>query len=98
MPGFDADAPSKPFGGSEEFAFTPDGKGIVFSVRLAGKQEAWSTNFDLFYAPFDGSAAPRQLTTNPAWDTAPAFSPDGKQPRLSGDGARRLRGRSLRAS
>jgi dipeptidyl aminopeptidase/acylaminoacyl peptidase len=79
MPGFDADVPSKPFGGSEEFTFTPEGKGMVYAARNAGRSEAWSTNFDLFYSPIDGSAAPRQLTTNPAWDTQPSFSPDGKQ-------------------
>ena len=79
MPGFDADAPSKPFGGAEEFAFTPDGKGVVFSARNVGREEAWSTNFDLFFSPLDGKTAPRQLTTNPAWDTQPVFSPDGKQ-------------------
>jgi len=79
MPGFDADAPSRPFGGAEEFAFTPDGKGMVYSARNVGREEAWSTNFDLFYSPLDGSAAPRQLTTNPAWDTQPSFSPDGKK-------------------
>ena len=79
MPGFDADAPSRPFGGAEEFAFTPDGKGIVFSARNAGRGEAWSTNFDLFYSPLDASVAPRKLTPNPAWDTQPVFSPDGKR-------------------
>jgi dipeptidyl aminopeptidase/acylaminoacyl peptidase len=79
MPGFDADAPSKPFGGSEEYTFTPDGKGVVFSARDVGRTEAWSTNFDLFYSPLDGKTAPRKLTTNPAWDTQPVFSPDGKQ-------------------
>jgi dipeptidyl aminopeptidase/acylaminoacyl peptidase len=79
MPGFDADAPSKPFGGAEEFAFTPDGRGVVYSARDAGREEAWSTNFDLYYSPVDGSAAPRKLTSNPAWDTQPSFSPDGKR-------------------
>ena len=79
MPGFGADAPSKPFGGSEEYTFTPDGKGIVYSARNVGREEAWSTNFDLFFSPIDGKAAPRKLTTNPAWDTQPVFSPDGKQ-------------------
>ncbi|MGE0641383.1 MAG: prolyl oligopeptidase family serine peptidase [Thermoanaerobaculia bacterium] len=79
MPGLAGDAPSRPFGGSEEMASTPDGKGIVFAVRLAGRSEAWSTNFDLYYAPFDASAPPRRLTTNPAWDTMPVFSPDGKR-------------------
>ena len=79
MKGMDADAPSKPFGGAEEFAFTPDGNGVVFSARNVGREEAWSTNFDLFFSPLDGTAAPRKLTTNPAWDTQPVFSPDGKQ-------------------
>ena len=75
----DADTPSKPFGGGEEIAFTADGKGLVFTARDAGREEAWSTDMDLYYAPVDGSQAPRCLTeANKAWDTTPAFSPDGK--------------------
>ncbi|MEO8217621.1 MAG: S9 family peptidase [Acidobacteriota bacterium] len=79
MAGFDADTPSKPFGGTEEFTFTPDGKSIVFSMRDAGPSEPWSTNFDLYVAPLDGRSKPVNLTAeNKAWDTQPAFSPDGK--------------------
>jgi dipeptidyl aminopeptidase/acylaminoacyl peptidase len=79
MKGMDADTPSQPFGGPEEIAFTPDSKGIVFTARNVGREEAWSTNFDLYYAPVDGSAAPKCLTgENKAWDGYPAFSPDGK--------------------
>ncbi|MGB7294442.1 MAG: S9 family peptidase [Candidatus Aminicenantales bacterium] len=79
MPAMDADTPSKPFGGPEEIAFTLDGKGIVFTAKEAGREEAWSTDFDLYYVPIDGSAAPRCLTeANQAWDTTPVFSPDGK--------------------
>jgi dipeptidyl aminopeptidase/acylaminoacyl peptidase len=79
MRGMDADCPSKPFGGPEEYTFTPDGKGLVFSARDAGREEAWSTDFDLYHATVDGAAAPRCLTTsNEAWDTNPVFSPDGK--------------------
>jgi dipeptidyl aminopeptidase/acylaminoacyl peptidase len=77
--GMDADAPSRPFGGAEEWAFSPDGRTVVFTARVAGREEPWSTNFDLYSAAADGSAAPRNLTkSNPAWDTQPAFSPDGK--------------------
>ncbi len=77
--GMDADVPSKPFGGMEEVAFTADGKGLAFVARVAGASEPWSTDFDLYHAPADGSAAPRNLTEdNPAWDTGPVFSPDGK--------------------
>ena len=79
MAGLDADAPSKPYGGPEEFTFTPDGKGLVFTARDVGAQEAWSTDLDLFLAPLDRTGAPRKLTEkNRATDTAPAFSPDGK--------------------
>ncbi len=77
--GLDADVPSKPFGDTDEYAFSPDGRQIVFAARVAGKSEPWSTNFDLFVAPTDGSAAPTNLTAdNLAWDTSPVFSPDGK--------------------
>jgi dipeptidyl aminopeptidase/acylaminoacyl peptidase len=79
MADMDADCPSKPFGGVEEFTFTPDGLGVVFTARNAGREEAWSTNFDLFLAPADGSKPPVGLTeANRAWDTTPVFSPDGK--------------------
>jgi dipeptidyl aminopeptidase/acylaminoacyl peptidase len=79
MKGMDADSPSKPFGGAEEIAFTPDGRRIVFTARDAGREEAWSTDFDLYAAPIDGSKAPECLTdSNEAWDTQPVFSPDGK--------------------
>jgi dipeptidyl aminopeptidase/acylaminoacyl peptidase len=79
MPAMDADTPGKPFGGPEDIAFTPDGKGLVFTARDAGREEAWSTNDDLFYVPVDGSRPPRNLTAaNKAWDAAPVFSPDGK--------------------
>ncbi len=78
MPALNADAPSKPFGGSEEIAFTPDSKGVVFAARDAGREEAWSTNFDLYLATLDGKSLTNLTAANKAWDTQPAFSPDGK--------------------
>ncbi|MCO6435894.1 MAG: S9 family peptidase [Phycisphaerae bacterium] len=79
MKDMNADCPTKPFGGPEDMTFTPDGKSVVFSARDVGRTEAWSTDFDLYVAPIDGSAAPRCLTTdNEAVDTQPVFSPDGK--------------------
>ena len=75
----DGDVPSKPFGDREEFRFSPDGRNVVFSVRIAGKTEAWSTNFDLYTVPAAGDQAPRNLTAdNPAWDTKGVYSPDGR--------------------
>lgn len=75
----DGDAPSKPFGGADEYTWSPDGASVVAAIRVAGKGEAWSTNFDLYQVAADGSSAPVNLTaSNPAWDTGPAFSADGK--------------------
>lgn len=75
----DGDAPSKPFGGADEYAWSPDGASVVAAIRVAGKGEAWSTNFDLYRLAADGSSAPVNLTaSNPAWDTGPVFSADGK--------------------
>jgi dipeptidyl aminopeptidase/acylaminoacyl peptidase len=77
--GLNADTPSKPFGGTEEYTFSPDGRSVVFAARNVGAEEPWSTNLDLFLAPVDGSAPPRNLTAaNTATDNLPAFSPDGR--------------------
>jgi dipeptidyl aminopeptidase/acylaminoacyl peptidase len=77
--GFDGDTPSKPFGDENEFVFTPDGSGIVFSARQAGKSEPWSTNFDLYQVALSAPGQFENLTKdNEAWDTGPVFSPDGK--------------------
>ena len=79
MWGMDADTPSKPFGGPEEITFTPDGRGLVFSARDAGRTEPWSTDFNLYAVPIDGSKPMECLTKdNKAWDTNPVFSPDGR--------------------
>ena len=75
-----ADAPTKPFGGSSDFTFSADGRSLVYVARDVGREEAWSTDLDLFTVPVDGSKAPVKLTTaNRATDTNPVFSPDGKQ-------------------
>ena len=73
------DAPSKPFGGNDDFVWSPDGTSVVASIRVQGNQEPWSTNFDLYKLDATGKAAPVNLTAaNPAWDAGPVFSADGK--------------------
>ncbi|MPS33746.1 MAG: S9 family peptidase [Stenotrophomonas sp.] len=77
--GLAGDAPSKPFGGNEDFVWSPDGTSVVASIRVQGRQEPWSTNFDLYKLDASGKAAPVNLTAaNPAWDAGPVFSADGK--------------------
>ena len=43
------------------------------------RPKPWSTNFDIYSVPADGSAAPKNLTAaNQAWDAYPLPSADGK--------------------
>lgn len=77
--GIDGDVPPKPFGDGSEYNWSPDGTTVYFNVRIAGKTEAWSTNFDIYSVPADGSAAPKNLTAaNLAWDGHPLPSADDK--------------------
>jgi dipeptidyl aminopeptidase/acylaminoacyl peptidase len=73
------DVPSKPFGGGEEIAFSPDGRTLFFALREAGRIEAKSTNLDIFQVSENGSTAPVNLTdANDATDNLPTVSPDGR--------------------
>ncbi len=80
MPDVDADVPTHPWGGVEEIAIAPDGASLVFTAKMVpGSEAAWSTDYDLYEVPLAGGEAPRCLTAaNEAWDTEPAFSPDGR--------------------
>ncbi len=78
LEGIDADSPTKPFGGSEEFAWSPDGREIAFTMKQVDNP-AWSTDLDIYVTAADGRGAPRCITeANQAVDTQPAYSPDGK--------------------
>jgi len=72
------DVPGKPFGGREDYAISPDGTKVAFSVR-ATAGEPWSTNFDIYQVSAAGGTPANLTADNPAWDAQPAFSPDGSQ-------------------
>ena len=73
------DVPSKPMGGGEEIAFSPDGRRLFFALREAGRIESLSTNLDIFQISETGSRAPVNLTAaNHGTDTLPTVSPDGR--------------------
>ncbi len=74
----DAVPSSSTFSDPPDFAFTPDGRDIVYTATpVPVEEEAWRTNHDLYAVAIAGGAT-RQLTTNAAADGAPRFSPDGK--------------------
>lgn len=71
--------PSRPFGGAEEYTISPDGKTVVFTLRVADEKESRSTNFDLYQVPINGGDITNITQANKAWDTQPVFSPDGSK-------------------
>ncbi|APG61724.1 peptidase S9 [Sphingorhabdus lutea] len=73
------DAPSKPFGGGEEIAWTPSGNGVLFAARKADANEPLSTNLDIYGNNASTGEDLVNLTIdNEATDTMPISSPDGK--------------------
>jgi len=77
MKGVDADSPTKPFGGAEEFSWSPDGKTIAFTAKIVD-HPAWSTDLDIYLVPAAGGDIRCITEANEAVDTTPAWSPDGK--------------------
>ena len=76
--GLDTETPPKPFSGMEEVTFTPDGKFVVYSAKAPSKDQAWTTNYDLWQVPVTGGTATNLTKDNLAWDAQPTFSSDGR--------------------
>ena len=76
--GITADTPTMPFGGAEELAFSPDGKALYFTARLADANEPSSTNLDIYASDLTGAAPRLPTAANTATDTTPVPSPDGR--------------------
>ncbi len=77
MQGLDGNCPSEPFGGPDEFNWSPDEKKIAFTTKI-GRDRAWTTNFDVY--AYDVKTGTRENLTaaNQAWDASPLYSPDGR--------------------
>ncbi len=74
----DAVPTSSTFSAGDEFAFSPDGKELVHTATpVPTREEAWSTNHDLWAVEL-ASGKRTRLTSNPAADGLPRWSPDGR--------------------
>jgi dipeptidyl aminopeptidase/acylaminoacyl peptidase len=78
----DYDAPVFSLGGQDDYAFSPDGQEICYASNH-DKNEAASTNNDLWIVPVSGGPAgpiqAKNITAdNPASDSTPLYSPDGR--------------------
>ena len=75
------ECPMKPFGGTEQLAFSPDGQLIAYTCRKkTGKEYAESTNSDIYlYDVASGKTIANISEGMMGYDMNPTFSPDGKQ-------------------
>jgi dipeptidyl aminopeptidase/acylaminoacyl peptidase len=73
----DYDAPVFSLGGQDNYAFSPDGQEICYTSNH-DKNPADSTNNDLWIVPVSGGPAKNITADNPASDSTPLYSPDGR--------------------
>ncbi|MCU0948442.1 MAG: S9 family peptidase [Porphyrobacter sp.] len=73
-----ANTPTLPFGGTGDLAFTPDASALYFTARLSNAAEPRSTNLDIYVSELGGTAPTLVTQDNPASDSAPVISPDGR--------------------
>lgn len=73
------DSPQRPFGGAEDFVFSPDSSKLLYVTKpKSGKEYSTSTNTDIFAYDL-ASATTKNLTEGMmGYDVNPKFSPDGK--------------------
>lgn len=78
MPNEPFDSPQKPFGGDEDYIWSPDGKSVVYvAKKKTGKEYAISTNTDLYAYDLETKTTKNLTNSNLGYDTAPQFSPNG---------------------
>jgi dipeptidyl aminopeptidase/acylaminoacyl peptidase len=66
------------FSAGDDFAWSPDGKELAYTTSpVPQREEAWNTNYDIFTVNL-ASGERKQITTNPAADAYPRYSPDGR--------------------
>ena len=72
------DCPQKPFGGDEDYIFSPNGKKVIYVCKKkTGTAYATSTNTNLYEYDIELKSTKNLTEKNLGYDTAPQFSPNG---------------------
>ncbi len=78
MPNEAFDCPQKPFGGNEDFIWSPDGKEIIYVCKKKyGKDYALSTNTDIYSYSVESGKTTNLTFGMIGYDMKPAFSFNG---------------------
>ncbi|WP_281636995.1 S9 family peptidase [Flavobacterium marginilacus] len=78
LKGENFDSPQKPFGGDEDYIWSPDSKSIVYVCKKkAGTQYAISTDTNIYEYNLESGKTINRSEGNLGYDTAPQFSPSG---------------------
>lgn len=78
MEGTPYDCPQKPFGGDEDYIWSPDGKKVVYvTKKLAGTDYAVSTNTDIYEYNIATKSTTNLTKENKGYDMHPVFSVKG---------------------
>jgi hypothetical protein len=73
------DAPQKPFGGDEDYIWSPDNKSIIYVCKKKfGTDYAVSTNTNLYQYNLETKLTENLTEKNLGYDTNPTFSPNGE--------------------
>jgi len=75
-PKFAVNIPPAPFGGSSDYAFSPNGNELAFTAEPS-RDLAWSTNTDVWIVSAAGNEPQNLTVDNPGADAQPSYSPDG---------------------
>ncbi|HMO15368.1 MAG TPA: S9 family peptidase [Pirellulaceae bacterium] len=78
MPSIKADCPVPPFGGNEQFDWSPDGMWLAFTMKLDPKW-AETTNSDVYLVNVINGEMKNISQDRLGYDNDPVFSPDGKK-------------------
>ncbi len=80
MEGQRFESPTAPYFDETEIAWSPDGKYLAYtSKRLTGKEDALSTNSDIFLYDLSSGQEVNISKGNMGYDKNPVFSPDGSK-------------------
>jgi len=78
LKGENFDSPQKPFGGDEDYIWSPDSKSILYVCKKkAGTQYAISTNTNIYEYNLETGKTTNRTEANLGYDTNPAFSSTG---------------------